>query len=91
MTERKIRDLYDPTLLPEVQGSSFKLQSSRLVQRDFKDIDSTLLSPLDLNAKLTEGTLVLVMLKLVTYVMKNQKNEKGKPQPDKEADIPCFD
>ncbi|KAJ6448802.1 hypothetical protein C8R45DRAFT_947724 [Mycena sanguinolenta] len=89
--ERKIGDLYDPALLPEVRGSRFKLQFSRLVQRDYKDIDGTLICPLDLNAKLTEGTLVLVMLKFVTYVMKDQKNKKGEPQPDKKAGAFNFD
>jgi hypothetical protein len=42
-----------------------------------------LIPPYEINAKLVEGTLVLVQVSLVTYVMVDQKTEKGEPVPNK--------
>ncbi|KAF8147074.1 hypothetical protein K438DRAFT_1780285 [Mycena galopus ATCC 62051] len=75
VTERKIGDLFPPSVLPEIRGDCFGLEKSRLVQRDYKDMEGNLISPAELNSKLTEGTLVLVMVKFATYIMKDQNKK----------------
>ncbi|KAJ7495774.1 hypothetical protein B0H11DRAFT_2190345 [Mycena galericulata] len=51
---------------------------TKLVQRDYKDTDGSLIAPHELYGKLTNGTLILVMVSLVTYVIKEDggKNKK---------------
>ncbi|KAJ7687340.1 hypothetical protein B0H14DRAFT_3907374 [Mycena olivaceomarginata] len=68
----KIDDHFPVSVLPEISGPCFELEKAKLVQRDYKDMEGNLISPADLNSKLTEGTLVLVMLKFATYIMKNR-------------------
>ncbi|KAJ6622199.1 hypothetical protein B0H10DRAFT_2214559 [Mycena sp. CBHHK59/15] len=82
VTERQIGDTYPPEKLPDHQGPYFAHNKTKLVQRDYRDVDSSLIAPYE---KLTEGTLVLVMLSFVTYVIKDQKNERGEPLPDKKV------
>ncbi|KAF8146355.1 hypothetical protein K438DRAFT_2028304 [Mycena galopus ATCC 62051] len=75
VTERKIGDLIPPSVLPEIRGDCFGLVKSRLVQRDYKDMEGKLISLAELNSKLTEGTLILVMVKFATYIMKDQNKK----------------
>ncbi|KAJ7112152.1 hypothetical protein C8R44DRAFT_985147 [Mycena epipterygia] len=75
VTERKVGDTYPPSKLPEVQGPFYALDKAQLVQRDYRDVDNSLIGPHELTAKLTEGTLVLVMLSFATYVITDQKFE----------------
>ncbi|KAJ7861169.1 hypothetical protein B0H13DRAFT_2282515 [Mycena leptocephala] len=50
---------------------------SKLTQRDYKDSDGSLIAPYKLYDRLTEGTLVLVTVSLVTYIMTDQETDKG--------------
>ncbi|KAJ6605033.1 hypothetical protein B0H10DRAFT_2229244 [Mycena sp. CBHHK59/15] len=79
VTERKVGDTYPPIMLPKVQGPFYALDKARLFQRDYRDVDNSLIAPNELTAKLTEGTLVLVMISF------DQKSERGDPKPDKKA------
>jgi hypothetical protein len=72
-------------MLPEVQGPFYALDKARLFQRDYRDVDNSLIAPWELTTKLIEGTLVLVMVSFVTYVITDQKSERGDPKPDKKA------
>ncbi|KAJ6618523.1 hypothetical protein B0H10DRAFT_2189507 [Mycena sp. CBHHK59/15] len=75
-----------PHSMDEVDTAGLKPTSSsnaELVQRDYMDKEGKLIAPEELYATLTEGTLVLVMVSLATYVLKDQKTEKGDPLPDK--------
>ncbi|KAJ7513266.1 hypothetical protein B0H11DRAFT_20181 [Mycena galericulata] len=83
VAERKVGDTYPPSMLPEVQGPFYALDKARLFQRDYRDVDNSLIAPHELTAKLTEGTLVLVMISFATYVITDQKSERGEPKPDK--------
>ncbi|KAJ7931851.1 hypothetical protein B0H13DRAFT_2308239 [Mycena leptocephala] len=85
--ERKIGDLYPPERLPEVRGPFYALERSQLRQHDYRNSDGTLISPPKIKSVLTPGTLVLVMLKLILYVMRDQKTEKGEPKPNKKASL----
>ncbi|KAJ7911415.1 hypothetical protein B0H13DRAFT_1875827 [Mycena leptocephala] len=84
-SECRIGDPYPPSRLLSIRGDYWALDRAVLVQRDHKDVDGSLIAPHELNDKLVEGTLVLVQLKLVTYIMTDQKMEKGDPMPDKKA------
>lgn len=84
LTERKVGDTYPPNMLPEVQGPFWALEKAVLSQRDYKDVDGSLIPPHKVNTKLVEGTLVLVQVSLVTYVMVDQM-EKGEPAPNKKV------
>ncbi|KAJ6629650.1 hypothetical protein B0H10DRAFT_1939632 [Mycena sp. CBHHK59/15] len=77
-------------MLPEVQGPFYALDKARLFQRDYRDVDNSLIAPNELTAKLTEGTLVLVMISFATYVITNQKSERGEPKPDKKAILQIY-
>ncbi|KAJ6631827.1 hypothetical protein B0H10DRAFT_542 [Mycena sp. CBHHK59/15] len=83
VTERKVGDTYPPSMLPEVQEPFYALDKARRFQRDYRDVDNSLIAPIELTAKLTEGTLVLVMISFATYVITDQKSERGDPKPDK--------
>ncbi|KAJ7690512.1 hypothetical protein B0H17DRAFT_1201637 [Mycena rosella] len=47
-------------MLPEVQGPFYALDKARLFQRDYRDVNNSLIAPWELTTKLVEGTLVLV-------------------------------
>ncbi|KAJ6606903.1 hypothetical protein B0H10DRAFT_2439874 [Mycena sp. CBHHK59/15] len=81
--ERQIGDTYPPDKLPDHQGPYFAHDRAKLVQRDYRDVDGSLIAPHELYEKLTEGTLVLVMISLATYVITDQKTAKGDPMADK--------
>ncbi|KAJ7789347.1 hypothetical protein B0H14DRAFT_2627325 [Mycena olivaceomarginata] len=68
---------------PPFKDPYWALDRAVLVQRNHKDVDGGLIAPHESNDKLTEGTLVLVQLKFVTYIMTDQKTEKGEPMQDK--------
>ncbi|KAJ7862456.1 hypothetical protein B0H14DRAFT_3612573 [Mycena olivaceomarginata] len=84
-SERRIGDTYPPSRLPSIRGDYWAFDKAVLVQRNHKDIDGSLIARHELNDKLVEGTLVLVQLKFVTYIMTDRKTEKGNPMPDKKA------
>ncbi|KAJ7218942.1 hypothetical protein C8J57DRAFT_1537296 [Mycena rebaudengoi] len=73
--ERRVGDTYPPKKLPDHRGEYFNHSKARLVQRDFKDIDGTLIAPHELYEKLTEGTLRLVQVSLVTYIIADDKKK----------------
>ncbi|KAJ6612936.1 hypothetical protein B0H10DRAFT_2277579 [Mycena sp. CBHHK59/15] len=77
----------EPTVPPSKHsdhwGPYFAHEKAELVQRDYTDKEGKLIAPEELYATLTEGTLVLVMVSLATYVIRDQKTEKGVPFPDK--------
>lgn len=76
-SERRVGDTYPPKKLPDHRGEYFNHSKARLVQRDFKDIDGTLIAPHELYEKLTEGTLILVQVSLVTYIIADDKKKVG--------------
>ncbi|KAJ7663353.1 hypothetical protein DFH06DRAFT_1324822 [Mycena polygramma] len=82
-TERKIGDKYPPSKLSDHRGPYFAHDKAELVQRDYTDKDGKLIAPEELYATLTEGTLVLVVVSLATYVIRDQKTESGASLPDK--------
>ncbi|KAJ6563532.1 hypothetical protein B0H10DRAFT_1966044 [Mycena sp. CBHHK59/15] len=86
VTERKVGDHYPPDDLPDHRGPYFTHdKAAKLVQRDYKDVNGNLIAPHELYRKLTEGTLVLVTVSLVTYVITNQKSEKGEAKADRKV------
>ncbi|KAJ6526542.1 hypothetical protein B0H10DRAFT_296081 [Mycena sp. CBHHK59/15] len=88
--ERQIGDTYPPDKLPDHQGPYFAHDRAKLVQRDYRDVDGSLIAPHELYEKLTEGTLVLVMISLATYVITDQKTAKGDPMADKKVCCPLL-
>jgi hypothetical protein len=77
--------LYAPERLPEVRGPFYALERVKLRQQDYRNSDGTLISPPEIPSVLIPGTLVLVMLKFIVYVMKDQRTERGEPKPNKKA------
>ncbi|KAJ7833537.1 hypothetical protein B0H14DRAFT_3462676 [Mycena olivaceomarginata] len=71
VVERKVGDRYSPDLLPDHQGPYFAHEKAKLVQRDYRDVDGTLIAPHELYSKLTEGSLVLLTVSFATYLMAN--------------------
>ncbi|KAJ7231605.1 hypothetical protein C8J57DRAFT_1250967 [Mycena rebaudengoi] len=55
--ERKVGDTYELDSLPDHRGPYFAHQESKLVQRDYRDVNGELITPGELYEKLTEGTL----------------------------------
>ncbi|KAJ7795455.1 hypothetical protein B0H14DRAFT_3495918 [Mycena olivaceomarginata] len=84
-TKRKIGDKYPPSKLSDHRGPYFAHDKAELVQRNYTDKDGKLIGPEELYATLTEGTLVLVVLvvSLATYVIRDQKTESGVSPPGK--------
>ncbi|KAF8144137.1 hypothetical protein K438DRAFT_1993114 [Mycena galopus ATCC 62051] len=82
VAERKVGDHYPPDHLPDHRGPYFAHDKAKLVQRDYKDVDGTLIALHELYSKLTEGTLVLLTVSLATYVI---KSEKGESKPDRKV------
>ncbi|KAF8214532.1 hypothetical protein K438DRAFT_1749635 [Mycena galopus ATCC 62051] len=78
VAERKVGDHYPPDLLPDHQGPYFAHEKAKLVQRDYRDADGTLIALHELYSKLTEGTLVLLTVSFATYVMTNQPGRKDR-------------
>ncbi|KAJ7776562.1 hypothetical protein DFH07DRAFT_798577 [Mycena maculata] len=66
--ERKVGDAYDPDCLPDHRGPYFAHQKSKLIQRDYKDVDGDLIAPQEVYGKLTEGTLFSAQITLHTYI-----------------------
>ncbi|KAJ6524128.1 hypothetical protein DFH09DRAFT_1372265 [Mycena vulgaris] len=64
-------------------GPYFAHDRAKPVQRDYRDVDGSLIAPHELYEKLTAGTLVFVMISLATYVITDHKMTKGDPIPDK--------
>ncbi|KAJ7240097.1 hypothetical protein C8J57DRAFT_1527826 [Mycena rebaudengoi] len=68
LTERRIGDTYDPNLLPDHRGPYFNHKDAKLIQRDIRDHDDTLIAPHELYSRLTEGTLFTALVSFETYV-----------------------
>ncbi|KAJ7053049.1 hypothetical protein C8F01DRAFT_1261228 [Mycena amicta] len=68
VVERRIGDMYPPRLLDEYQGPLLQLKEAKLVQRDLRDQDGSLIAPTEVHEKLAEGTLVLATVTMVTFV-----------------------
>ncbi|KAJ7236708.1 hypothetical protein C8J57DRAFT_1530000 [Mycena rebaudengoi] len=68
LTERRIGDTYDPNLLPDHRGPYFNHKDAKLIQRDIRDHDDTLIAPHELYSRLTEGTLFTALVTFETYV-----------------------
>ncbi|KAJ6567481.1 hypothetical protein B0H10DRAFT_1071410 [Mycena sp. CBHHK59/15] len=83
VAERKVGDTYPPSTLSDVQGPAFQFEKAVLTQRDYHDLNGNLIAPGELYRTLTESTLVLVTVSLVTYIMTDQKTERGLPVSDK--------
>ncbi|KAJ6605030.1 hypothetical protein B0H10DRAFT_2229241 [Mycena sp. CBHHK59/15] len=83
ISERRVGDKYPPSKLSDHRGPYFAHEKAELTQQDYTDKDGKLIAPEELYATLTEGTLVLVMLSLATYVITDQKSDKGTPLKDK--------
>jgi hypothetical protein len=77
--------MYPPERLPEVQGSFYALERVQLREHEYRNSDGNLISPPEIRSVLTPGTLVLVMLKFIVYVIRDQKTEKREPKPNKKA------
>ncbi|KAJ6564538.1 hypothetical protein B0H19DRAFT_1286043 [Mycena capillaripes] len=74
----KDEDITEPRTTDEICLSfrlCLALEKSKLVHREYRDMEGNLISPADLNSKLTEGTLVLVMLKFATNIMKDHNKK----------------
>ncbi|KAJ7937648.1 hypothetical protein B0H13DRAFT_2302474 [Mycena leptocephala] len=52
---------------------------------DYRDTDGKLIAPAELYHKLVEGPLIIVMVSLATYIIKDQTMDRGNPIPDKKA------
>jgi hypothetical protein len=65
--EIEIGGLYDPTLLPDFDPSSFCLTTAKLAQQDVHGIDGNLMGPWDMAENLRPGTLVAIEAKLIVY------------------------
>ncbi|KAJ6569068.1 hypothetical protein B0H19DRAFT_1124452 [Mycena capillaripes] len=83
--ERKIGDTYPPSVLSDHRGPCFSHNKAVVTQRDYTDTEGNLIAPGELYSTLTEGTLVLVTVYFVTYVMKDLKNDRGEPQADRKV------
>ncbi|KAJ7765890.1 hypothetical protein DFH07DRAFT_1014444 [Mycena maculata] len=79
ITERRVSDKYPPNKLSDHRGPYFAHEKAQLTQRDYTDREGKLIAPEELYATLTEGTLVLVMVSLATYIIPGQKSDKGAP------------
>ncbi|KAJ6620214.1 hypothetical protein B0H10DRAFT_2360976 [Mycena sp. CBHHK59/15] len=82
VAEHKVSDHYPPDQLPNNKGPYFAHEKAKLIERDYKDVDGTLIAPHELYSKLTEGTLVLLTVSLVMYVI---KSKKGELKPDRKV------
>ncbi|KAJ6554129.1 hypothetical protein B0H10DRAFT_2241585 [Mycena sp. CBHHK59/15] len=77
ISKRRVGDKYPPRKLSDHRGPYFAHDKPELTQRDYTDKDGKLIAPEEPYTTLTEGTLVLVMLSLATYVITDQKSDKG--------------
>ncbi|KAJ7790967.1 hypothetical protein B0H14DRAFT_3568348 [Mycena olivaceomarginata] len=81
--QRKVGDTYPPSALSDVQGPAFQFEKAVLTQREYHDLNGNLIAPGELYGTLTEGTLVLVTVSFVAYIMTDQTTERGLPASDK--------
>ncbi|KAJ6622357.1 hypothetical protein B0H10DRAFT_2342263 [Mycena sp. CBHHK59/15] len=83
--KRKVGDTYPPSVLSDHRGPCFAHDKAVVTQRDYANVDGKLIAPAELYSTLVEGTLVLVTVYFATYIMKDQKNDRGEPQPDRKV------
>ncbi|KAJ7101112.1 hypothetical protein C8R44DRAFT_988393 [Mycena epipterygia] len=83
--ERKVGDTYPPSILSDHRGPCFAHDKAVVTQCDYADAEGNLIAPAELYSTLVEGTLVLVTVYFATYIMKDQKNDRGEPQPDRKV------
>ncbi|KAJ6623328.1 hypothetical protein B0H10DRAFT_1944047 [Mycena sp. CBHHK59/15] len=83
--KRKVGDTYPPSVLSDHRGPCFAHDKAVVTQCDYANVDRKLIAPAELYSTLVEGTLVLVTVYFATYIMKDQKNDRGEPQPDRKV------
>ncbi|KAJ7648251.1 hypothetical protein DFH06DRAFT_1135694 [Mycena polygramma] len=76
--EIKIGAFYEPALLPDFGGSYFNLQKNKLVQHDIRDMKGALIPPWKIYEALRPGTLVLVLITLHCFKMKDDYGKEPK-------------
>ncbi|KAJ6599657.1 hypothetical protein B0H10DRAFT_2231148 [Mycena sp. CBHHK59/15] len=74
-----------PSVLSDHRGPCFAHDKAVVTQRDYANVDGKLIAPAELYSMLVEGTLVLLTVYFATYIMKDQKNDRGEPQPDRKG------
>ncbi|KAF7340334.1 hypothetical protein MVEN_01952600 [Mycena venus] len=66
---RKIGDTYDPDMFSEHRGDFFDHSPSiKVVQRDYQNVEKSLIAPFELKNVLTEGTFFSAQVTLHTYI-----------------------
>ncbi|KAJ7056294.1 hypothetical protein C8F01DRAFT_1155552, partial [Mycena amicta] len=65
-------------MLPDHRGPFFQHVHAKLVQNDYRDTDNTLIAPWERGVKLVEGTVILVSVSLVNYVIPYAQSKDGK-------------
>ncbi|KAJ7830083.1 hypothetical protein B0H14DRAFT_2593571 [Mycena olivaceomarginata] len=88
--ERKVGDTYPPSVLSDHRGPCLAHDKAVVTQRDYTDAEGNLIAPAELYSTLVEGTLVLVTVYFATYIMKDQKNDRGEAQLDRKDLDACF-
>ncbi|KAF8214482.1 hypothetical protein K438DRAFT_880770 [Mycena galopus ATCC 62051] len=66
---RKVGDTYDPDMFSEHRGDFFDHSPDiKLIQRDYQNVDKSLIAPFELKNVLTEGTFFSAQVTLHTYI-----------------------
>ncbi|KAJ7891180.1 hypothetical protein B0H13DRAFT_1524774, partial [Mycena leptocephala] len=74
--EIQLGAFYEPSLLPDFGGDYFNLVKNKLVQHDIRDVHSNLVPPWKIYEALRPGTLVLVLVTLHCFVMKDDSSKE---------------
>jgi hypothetical protein len=56
-----------------------------VTQCNYTNTEGNLIAPAELYSMLVKGTLVLVTVYFTTYIMKDQKGDRGEPQQDRKV------
>ncbi|KAF8347515.1 hypothetical protein F5887DRAFT_915780 [Amanita rubescens] len=64
---------YDPHLLPDFGGPTFRLVNAKLLQREIVDAEGNLIPPWEMYDKLRPGTLVLMKVQLLTFELPDRQ------------------
>ncbi|KAJ7728554.1 hypothetical protein B0H14DRAFT_3518584 [Mycena olivaceomarginata] len=68
---RQVGDTYDPDMFSEHRGNYFDHSLDiKIIQRDHRDVDNSLIPPWELKKILTEGTFFSAQVTLQTYILK---------------------
>ncbi|KAF8995638.1 hypothetical protein BDQ17DRAFT_1330452 [Cyathus striatus] len=68
-TASKAENFYEPSNLPDYQGSYYQLNKAKLVQQDFKDVNGSPIRPWEVHDKLRPGTLVVIDASLIEWII----------------------